>query len=64
MLSLGRIHIAMEDGRGQRPGTLAPAEAEPVNSVTGYDWLPPDLQPCHGLALSRARGRSASVDLL
>lgn len=23
MLSLGRIHIAVEDGRGQRPGTLA-----------------------------------------
>lgn len=37
MLSLGRIHIAVEDGRGQRPGTLTPAEAVPLSSVTGYD---------------------------
>lgn len=67
MLSLGRVRVAVEDGPGQRPGTLAPAKIVSLSSVrllTGYDWLPPDPQPCLGLALSRVRGCSPSVDLL
>lgn len=37
MLSLGRIRVAVEDGPGQRPGTLAQTEAVPLSSVTSYD---------------------------
>lgn len=36
MLSLGRARVAVEDGPGQRPGTLAPAEAVAQSSVIGY----------------------------
>lgn len=64
MLSLDRVRVAVEDGPGQRLGTLAPAEAVALSSVAGYDSLPPDTQPCPGLAPSRARGCLASSDLL